>query len=246
MEPLASKLHLLEFQILLENTPAREAPVDGRDAKDTLYEQFARIGKAVANPKRIELLDLLAQGERSVEDLANGAAMGVTNASNHLQVLRQARLVETRKEGTRVLYRLANDVVLRFSVALRDLARMRLAEVGEVVRDYFLARDALETVSREQLLKLMKQGEVVVFDVRPRQEFDQGHIPGAVCVPLHELETRLRTLRKQTQVVAYCRGPYCVLAPQAVELLRGRGFRAHRLEDGMPEWRLAGLPVAVG
>jgi rhodanese-related sulfurtransferase/DNA-binding transcriptional ArsR family regulator len=220
--------------------------VDGRDVKDTLYEQFARIGKAVANPKRIELLDLIAQGERSVDDLAAGAGMGITNTSNHLQVLRQARLVETRKEGTRVLYRLANDTVLRFTVALRDLARSRLAEVGEVVRDYFLARDAFEPVSREQLLSLMKQGEVVVFDVRPPEEFDQGHIPGAVSVPLGELEARLRSLDKHTEVVAYCRGPYCVLAPQAVQLLHDNGFRARRLEDGMPEWRLAGLPVAVG
>jgi len=220
--------------------------VDGREVKDTLYEQFARIGKAVANPKRIELLDLIAQGERSVDDLAAGASMGITNTSNHLQVLRQARLVETRKEGTRVLYRLANDAVLRFSVALRDLARSRLAEVGEVVRDYFLARDALEPVSREQLLNLMEQGEVVVFDVRPPEEFDQGHIPGAVSVPFDQLEARLRSLPEGTEVVAYCRGPYCVLAPQAVELLRDRGFRARRLEDGMPEWRLAGLPVAVG
>jgi rhodanese-related sulfurtransferase/DNA-binding transcriptional ArsR family regulator len=220
--------------------------VEGRDAKDTLYEQFARIGKAVANPKRIELLDLLAQGERGVEDLANGTAMGVTNTSNHLQVLRQARLVDTRKDGTRVLYRLADDTVLRFSVALRDLARTRLAEVGEVVRDYFLARDAMETVSRDALLSLAKRGEVVVLDVRPREEFDQGHIPGAVSVPLDELEARLRTLRRRTEIVAYCRGPYCVMAPQAVDTLRRRGFRARRLEDGMPEWRLAGLPVAVG
>jgi rhodanese-related sulfurtransferase/DNA-binding transcriptional ArsR family regulator len=220
--------------------------VDGRDVKDTLYEQFARIGKAVANPKRIELLDLIAQGERSVDDLAAGAGMGITNTSNHLQVLRQARLVETRKEGTRVLYRLANDTVFRFSVALRDLAHSRLAEVGEVVRDYFLARDSLEPVSRERLLTLIQQGEVVALDVRPREEYDLGHIPGAVSIPLGELEARLRSLDKHTEVVAYCRGPYCVLAPQAVEFLREHGFRARRLEDGMPEWRLAGLPVAVG
>jgi rhodanese-related sulfurtransferase/DNA-binding transcriptional ArsR family regulator len=220
--------------------------VDGRDVKDTLYEQFARIGKAVANPKRIELLDLIAQGERSVDDLAAGAGMGITNTSNHLQVLRQARLVESRKEGTRVLYRLANDAVLRFSVALRDLAHSRLAEVGEVVRDYFLARDSLEPVSREQLLTMIQQGEVVALDVRPREEYDLGHIPGAVSIPLGELEARLRSLDKHTDVVAYCRGPYCVLAPQAVQLLHDNGFRARRLEDGMPEWRLAGLPVAVG
>jgi rhodanese-related sulfurtransferase len=220
--------------------------VNGREAKDALYEQFARIGKAVANPKRIELLDLLAQGELSVELLAQRSGMGITNTSNHLQVLRQARLVETRKEGTRVLYRLADDGVMRFHVVLRELARARLAEVDRVVRDYFLARDGLETVSRDELLRRAKRGDVVVLDVRPRDEFAQGHIPGAESVPLDELAERLRTLKKRTEVVAYCRGPYCVLAPQAVELLRSKGFRSRRLEDGLPEWRLAGLPVAVG
>ena len=220
--------------------------MDGREAKDALYDQLARLGKAVAHPKRIELLDLLAQGEHSVDALARSCAMGVTNTSNHLQVLRQSRLVETRKDGTRVLYRLADDAVLRLVISLRELAGARLAEVDRVVHDYFLARDALETVSRDELLARAGRGEVMVLDVRPRDEYAQGHIPGAVSVPLAELESRLRMLRRRTEVVAYCRGPYCVLAPQAVQLLRERGFRARRLEDGMPEWRLAGLPVAVG
>ena len=220
--------------------------VDGREAKDALYEQFARLGRAVANPKRIELLDLLAQGERSVEALGEGTGMGLTNTSNHLQVLRQARLVATRKEGTRVLYRLADDEVLLFAVALRSLARTRLAEVDRVVRDYFVARDSLETVSRDELIDRASRGDVIVLDVRPREEFVQGHIPGAISVPLGELEQQLRRMRKRVEIVAYCRGPYCVLAPEAVELLRRHGFRARRLEDGMPEWRLAGLPVAVG
>ena len=220
--------------------------VNGREVKDALYEQLARLGKAVANPKRIELLDLLAQGERSVEALAQGSGMGLTNTSNHLQVLRQARLVDSRKDGSRVLYRLADDSVLRFHGALRVLAQARLLEVSQVLRDYFLAPDALETVSRSELLERVQRGDVVVLDVRPREEFEQGHIPGAVSVPLEELEARLRTLSRRTEVVAYCRGPYCVFAPQAVQLLRDRGFRARRLEDGMPEWRLAGLPVAVG
>ena len=220
--------------------------VNGREVKDALYEQLARLGKAVANPKRIELLDLLAQGERSVEALAQGSGMGLTNTSNHLQVLRQARLVDSRKDGSRILYRLADDSVLRFHGALRVLAQARLLEVGQVLSDYFLARDALETVSRNELLERIQRGDVVVLDVRPHEEFEQGHIPGAVSVPLEELEARLRTLSRRTEVVAYCRGPYCVFAPQAVELLRDRGFRARRLEDGMPEWRLAGLPVAVG
>jgi len=219
--------------------------VNGREAKDALYEQLARLGKAVANPKRIELLDLLAQGERSVEALAQGSGMGITNTSSHLQVLRRARLVESRKEGTRVLYRLADDSVLRLHLALRELAEARLAEVDRILRDYFLARDALETVSRAELLERVEQGGVTVLDVRPREEFARGHIPGAVSVPLEELEARMRTLPRRGEIVAYCRGPYCVLAPQAVELLRRRGFRARRLEEGMPEWRLAGFPVAV-
>lgn len=220
--------------------------MNGREAKDALYEQFARLGRAVSNPKRIELLDLLAQGERSVEALADGTGMGLTNTSNHLQVLRQSRLVATRKERTRVLYRLADDEVLIFAVALRSLARTRLAEVDQVVRDYFLARDSLETVSRDELVERVARGDVIVLDVRPPEEFVQGHITGAVSVPLSQLEERLRELRKDVDIVAYCRGPYCVFAPQAVELLRRHGFTARRLEDGWPEWRLAGLPVAVG
>lgn len=220
--------------------------VEGREAKDALYEQFARLGRAVAHPKRIELLELLAQGERGVDSLARGTGMGVTNASNHLQVLRRARLVATRKDGTRVLYRLAGDDVMRLVVSLRDVARERLAEVDRVVRDFYQARDALEPLTRDELGRRAKDGDLVVLDVRPRDEYEQGHIPGSISVPLDELADRLRTLRRNAEIVAYCRGPYCVLAPQAVEVLRRHGFQARRLEDGMPEWRLAGLPVAAG
>ena len=220
--------------------------MNGREAKDALYEQFARVGKVVAHPKRIELLELLSQGERSVDSLASATGMGVTNTSAQLQVLRQARLVESRKDGTRVLYRAASDDVPRFLVALRELARARLAEVNDVVRDYFDARDELEPVSRGGLLERVLRNEVALIDVRPAEEYAQGHIPGAVSVPLAELDRHMRKLRKKTEVVAYCRGPYCVLAPEAVERLRARGFTARRLEDGMPEWRLAGLPVAAG
>ena len=220
--------------------------MDGRPVKDALYEQFARLAKAVAHPKRIEILEVLAQGERSVERLAAITAMGMTNTSAQLQVLRQARLVETRKEGTRVLYRLAGDEVAGFVAGLRDLARVRLAEVDRVVRDYFEARDALEPLSRAELVERAARGEVVILDVRPAEEFVAGHIPGAVSAPLGELDTLAARLPKRKEVVAYCRGPYCVLAPQAVELLRRRGLRARRLADGLPEWRRAGLPVAVG
>jgi rhodanese-related sulfurtransferase/DNA-binding transcriptional ArsR family regulator len=220
--------------------------MDGREAKDRLYEQFSRTAKAAASPKRIELMEVLAQGEHTVEALAEATGMGVTNTSAHLQVLRGARLVETRKDGTKVFYRLASDDVAAFVVALRDLARSRLAEVDEVVRDYFTARDALEPVSRDELIDRTARGDVVILDVRPPEEFAAGHIPGALSVPLDRLDATLARLPKRAQIVAYCRGPYCVLAPQAVEQLRAKGYKALRLADGMPEWRLAGLPVAVG
>jgi rhodanese-related sulfurtransferase/DNA-binding transcriptional ArsR family regulator len=218
----------------------------GREAKDALYEQFARLGKAWASPRRIELLELLAQGERAVEALARASGMAVTTTSAHLQVLRGARLVETRRAGTSVLYRLAGDEVLGVIHALRDLARARLAEVEQVVRAYFDARDVLAPVGLEELLARAEGGEVLVLDVRPREEYEAAHISGALSIPLGELRARLAELPRETEIVAYCRGPYCVLAPQAVELLAEQGFRARRLEQGLPEWRQAGLPVAAG
>lgn len=220
--------------------------MNGREAKDRLYEQFARVAKAVASPKRIELLDVLAQGERTVEVLADATGLGVTNTSAHLQVLRRAGLVETRKEATKVHYRLAGDEVAAFVGGLRDLARSRLADVNQIVADYFVARDALEPISRAELVERTGRGHVVILDVRPHAEFLAGHIPGALSVPLDRLDDALARLPRRAQVVAYCRGPYCVLAPQAVERLRAKGFKARRLADGMPEWRLAGLPVAAG
>ncbi len=221
-------------------------PVSGRAVKDGLYGQFARVGKAVAHPKRIELLDLLCQGERSVEVLAEAAAIGVTNTSAHLKVLREARLVETRKEGTRVFYRLADEAVCSFYLSMRDLASERYAEVEQVVRDYFWARDEMEPVGREELLARASDGDVIVLDVRPREEYEAGHIPGAISMPLDELRGRLSSLPQNAEIVAYCRGAYCVLAPQALKLLQRHGFRARRYEEGLPEWRQAGLPVAVG
>lgn len=218
----------------------------GRLVKDGLYEQFARIGKAVAHPKRIELLDVLCQGERSVEVLAGAAAMTVVNTSAHLRVLREARLVATRKNGTRVFYRLADDAVCEFFFSLRDLASDRYAEVDRIVRDFFDARDELEPLNRDELLSRVGDGDIIVLDVRPREEYEAGHIPGAVSVPLADLKGRMASLPREVEIVAYCRGPYCVLAPQALELLRTQGFVARRLEDGFPEWRRAGLPVATG
>ena len=216
----------------------------GREAKDALYAQFSRLGKVVASPRRIELMELLAQAERSVEELARMTGMPTGNTSAQLQVLSRARLVESRRRGKQVLYRLGDESVDRFLVALRQLARARLAEVEQVARDYFDARDELEPVSGPELLERIRQRQVQVIDVRPREEYEAGHIPGAVSVPLPELEGRLAELPRKLELVAYCRGPYCVLAPQAIEMLRQAGFRARRLDVGFPEWRLASLPVA--
>jgi rhodanese-related sulfurtransferase len=217
-----------------------------REVKDPLYEQFARVGKVLGSARRIELLDVLAQGERSVEDLAALTGMELANTSAHLQVLRGARLVETRKAGTRVFYRLAGDEVTGLLVALQGVARARLAEVGDVVRTHLSDPDELEPVGREELLERAARGEIVVLDVRPVEEYRAGHIPGAVSMPIDALEARLAELPDGVEVVAYCRGPYCVFARDAVRLLRARGRPARRLLDGLPEWRLAGLPVAVG
>jgi rhodanese-related sulfurtransferase/DNA-binding transcriptional ArsR family regulator len=224
----------------------RESSMDGREAKDRLYEAFARTAKALSSPKRVELIELMAQGERTVDALAQATGMGVTNASAHLQVLARSHLVEARKAGTKVFYRLSGDDVAAFVAALRDLARARLGEVDQVVRDYFVARDALEPVGRKELVSRAAQGKVVILDVRPTEEFAAGHIPGALSVPLDQLDATLARLPKRTEIIAYCRGPYCVLAPQAVERLRAKGYKARRLADGFPEWRLAGMPVAVG
>ncbi len=218
----------------------------GREAKALLYAQFSRVAKAASNPKRIELLELLAQAERSVEELAAASGMDFSNTSAQLQVLSRARLVESRREGKHVLYRLADEGVSRFLSALREIASSRLAEVEQVARDYFQARDELEPISFADLLERLHHQQALVIDVRPAEEFAAGHIPGALSVPLGELKARLPELPRESEIVAYCRGPYCVLAPQAIEILRRAGYRARRLEEGLPEWRLAKLPVEVG
>lgn len=218
----------------------------GREAKDALYAQFSRVAKAVSNPRRIELLELLAQADRSVEELAVASGIDFSNTSAQLQVLSRARLVQARRHGKRVVYRLVDLDVVRFLNALRELSRARLAEVEQVARDYFDARDELQPVSSAKLLDRIQRREVLVIDVRPAKEYEAGHIPGAISVPLAQLGARLPELQRGAEVVAYCRGPYCVLAPQAIEIMRRAGFRARRLAEGLPEWRLAGLPVEVG
>lgn len=217
-----------------------------RAFKDDVYEQLARIGKAIASPRRLELLDLLAQGPRTVEVLARETGLSVANASQHLQALRAARLLLADKRGVFVWYRLAGDDVAAFYRALRILAESRLAEIEQMTRAFLDGRGVLEVVKVEDLARRMKGGAVTLLDVRPAEEFVAGHIQGARSIPLSELERRLAELPRGRQVVAYCRGPYCVLAVEAVRLLRRRGFRAERLADGVSDWRERGYRVAVG
>lgn len=217
-----------------------------RRFKDAIYEQFARLGKAISAPKRLELLDLLCQGPRTVEALAEQAAISVANASQHLQVLRAARLVDAEKKGFYVEYRLADDEVCRFFFALRGLAEARLAEVDQVAREYFDERGAMEAVEGDELMRRVKSGEVTVLDVRPTQEYRAGHVPGAISIPASELDARLKELPRGRPVVAYCRGPYCVMALDAVELLRKKGFDAERMEQGVVEWRARGWRIERG
>jgi rhodanese-related sulfurtransferase len=214
--------------------------------KDAIYEQFSRIGRAVSSPKRLELLDLLCQGERTVEVLAKEAGMTVANASQHLHVLRAARLVEAEKAGLFVTYRLADQAVCEFFRAMRVLAGNRLAEVELIKRQFLEGREGMEPVDRDALLKRVRKGEVTVLDVRPVEEYLAGHIPGAISVELKALERRLPQLRRDKDIVAYCRGPYCVLAIQAVEMLRSEGRNAVRLEEGIQDLRVMGFPIAVG
>jgi rhodanese-related sulfurtransferase/DNA-binding CsgD family transcriptional regulator len=211
-----------------------------------VYEQIARIGQATASPNRLELLDLLSQGPRTVDALARQAGHSVATTSHHLQVLRRARLVDAEKAGLHVTYRLADPRVGGFFLELRRLAESRLAEVQHVTRQYLEARGALEAVGNDELVRRVRNGEVTVIDVRPREEYVAGHIPGAISVPLADLPKRINELRKRRDVVAYCRGPYCVMALDAVEVLRRKGFRAHRLEQGVPEWRARGWRVDAG
>jgi len=217
-----------------------------RRFKDAIYRQLARIGKAVASPRRLELLDLLAQGPRTVERLARETGQSIANTSQHLQRLRQARLVEAQKRGLYVTYRLADRGVAEFYRGLRVLAKSRLAEINRITRDFLVDRRALEPVDQEALVGRVLRGEVTLLDVRPAEEYTAGHIAGAVSVPLRELEQRVAALPRRRHIVAYCRGPYCVLAIEAVSRLRALGFKAFRLEDGIPDWRARGLPVAVG
>lgn len=214
-----------------------------RPFKDAIYEQIARIGKSLGSGPRLEILDLLCQGPRTVEVLAGQTGQSVANTSRHLQVLRRARLVEAERDGVHVRYRLADEEVCTFFRALRALAEARLFEIEQITRTFLESRNALEPVDRSRLVERVRTGVVTVLDVRPPEEYEAGHIPGAVSVPLSELERRLAELPRDREIVAYCRGPYCVMALEAVEVLRSHGFEAVRMEEGVPDWRARGLPV---
>lgn len=213
--------------------------------KAALFDGFAAVGKALGNGRRAELIDVLSQGERSVEALAGEVAQSVANTSQHLQVLSRAGLVDARRDRNRILYRLASDAVVELWASVRAVATEHLAGLDRLAADYLGDRSGMEELSRSELARRLADG-VVVWDVRPVEEFEAGHIPGAVSVPPGEVRRRLRSVPKDAEVVAYCRGPFCVFADDAVRALRARGRRASRLEDGFPEWRRAGLPIAVG
>ncbi len=211
--------------------------------KELLYGQFAVIGKAVSSQKRLEILDLLCQGERSVEDLAKETETSISSVSQHLQILKAAKMLESRKDGLYVFYRIADETVAEFWRSMRSLAVNRFAELREAIRTTLDDKDELEQVSQHELLERARRNEILVLDVRPEVEFRAGHIPDALSVPLSRLENQLSELPKDREIVAYCRGPYCVMSLEAVDLLRKHGFTARRLEDGFPEWRAGGLPT---
>lgn len=217
--------------------------LSNRDFKDAIYEQVARVGKAAASATRLELLDLLCQGPRTVESLARQAGQSIANTSKHLRLLHGAKLVETERRGTFVTYRLAGDDVCELFRMLRSLAQSRLAEVEAITRDFLRSKEALEPVDRGELIRRVRDGEAVVLDVRPREEYEAGHIPGALSAPITELKNLVGALPRDLQIVAYCRGPYCVMSIDAVRLLREQGFDAVRLEDGVPDWRQRGYEV---
>ena len=217
-----------------------------RQFKNVLYEQFARIGKALSNGHRLELLEVLAQGEHSVETLALETGMSVANASQHLQVLRSAQLVEVRREGVYQYYRLADEQVFTLWQTMRSVGERRIAEIDRIVQTYLRDRSLLQPISATELLQRLMEGNIVLLDVRPAEEYAAGHLPNALSFPITELEARLPELSHDKEIVAYCRGPYCVFADEAVTVLRINGYQARRLEQGLPDWRALGLPVENG
>ncbi len=218
----------------------------GREFKDFVYQQFANIAQSFSSPKRLEVIDVLAQGERDVESLAGQVSMTTANTSRHLQILKNNRLVESRREGVKVFYRLADEQVEDCWKKLQILAENRLAEIREVERIFYEERDHVEPVTMEELWRRIQEHEATVLDVRPTEEYEHAHLPGAISMPLTDLADKLREIQSEREVVAYCRGPYCVLSAEAVRILQKSGFRASRMIEGVSEWKKAGLPVETG
>ncbi len=215
----------------------------GREFKDLVFEQFAKIAQAFSAPKRLEIIELLSQGERDVDSLSQQVSMTVANTSRHLQILKSTRLVETRREGVRIFYRIADEDVVNGWLRLQSLAEKRSAELKETARTFFNERDSMEPITKEELMKRAQNNDAIILDVRPYQEYQSGHIPGSLSIPLSELKNRLNEIPQDREVVAYCRGPYCVLSAEAMGILRDAGFKTVRLKEGLPEWKAAGLPV---
>jgi rhodanese-related sulfurtransferase len=211
--------------------------------KDLTYQQFANTATAFSSPKRLEIIDLLAQSEKDVETLSRQISATFANTSRHLQILKNARLVDSRRDGVRIYYRLSDEKVYNCWKGLQSLAENRVAEIREIVRDFLDERNAMNAISKEELWSRIKLNDVIVLDVRPEKEYSSGHIPGAISIPLSELRERLNEIPNDREVVAYCRGPYCVLSPEAIKILRDEGYNATRLEEGLPEWKEAGFPV---
>jgi rhodanese-related sulfurtransferase/DNA-binding HxlR family transcriptional regulator len=236
---------LARCTLLLKYSSDNLKTMAARAAKSELFDAFASVAQAVGSGRRAEIVDVLAQGERSVDELAREIEQSIANTSHHLQQLAKAGLVHSRRQGTRIYYRLADERVVDLWAAVRDVAEHHLADVHVLAESYLGERDDVEQISPEQLEERLTRGDVVLLDVRPEREYEAGHIPGAVSAPLVDLEHLVASLPRRKDVVAYCRGPYCVYADEAVRLLRGRGLRARRLDVGFPEWRRAGLPVEL-
>lgn len=216
-----------------------------REFKDQLFEQFARIGKSLSNGRRLEILELLAQGPRTVEEISHETGLSIANTSQHLQVLRRCNLVSVKREGLYASYKLASDDVLQMCISMRRLGERYLSDVHRLVQTYLSSRATLEPINCEDLLRKLKEKNVFILDVRPREEYEAGHIAGARSIPVSELKERLREIPKKREIVAYCRGPYCVFADEAVSFLTSRGYRAVRLREGFPEWKSQGLAADV-
>jgi rhodanese-related sulfurtransferase len=217
-----------------------------REFKDAVFNQFARLAQAMCSPKRLEIIDILIQGERDVETIAGETNLTVPNTSRHLQVLKNAHLVDFRKDGVRTFYRVSDVAVYNSWKNLQSLAENLLPEVRDTVQRFYRDRAGMEAISKDELLRRIEKGETVALDVRPQDEYISGHVRGAISIPFHELKKRLKDIPSRKEVIAYCRGPYCVLAVEAVAILRDAGFRAFRLEEGFPEWRSADMPVETG